>query len=155
MSSAPGLILVAEDDDNDVLLFQRAVQKARLINPVRFVRDGEEVIDYLAGKGAYVDRRRYPLPALMLLDLNMPRRTGLEVLAWVRDQPGLKRLPVVILSSSSERADVNQAYDLGANCYLVKRVELDDLFVLLRSLDMHWLILNERPDLQAPVAPDC
>ena len=139
--------MLAEDDPNDVLLIQRAFQRTHLANPVQVVRDGEEALAYLSGQGAFADRERHPLPVLMLMDLKMPRKTGLEVLAWLRQQPGLKRLPVIVLTSSNQSPDVNRAYELGANSYLVKPAGFDSLLELVKNLDMYWLILNEKPEL--------
>ena len=139
--------MLAEDDPNDVLLIQRAFQRTHLANPVQVVRDGEEALAYLSGQGAFADRERHPLPVLMLMDLKMPRKTGLEVLAWLRQQPGLKRLPVIVLTSSNQSPDINRAYELGANSYLVKPAGFDSLLELVKNLDMYWLILNEKPEL--------
>jgi CheY-like chemotaxis protein len=147
MSLREGVILLAEDDPNDVLLIQRAFQRTHLANPVQVVRDGEEALAYLSGQGAFADRERHPLPVLMLMDLKMPRKTGLEVLAWLRQQPGLKRLPVIVLTSSNQSPDINRAYELGANSYLVKPAGFDSLLELVKNLDMYWLILNEKPEL--------
>ena len=116
-------ILLAEDDPNDVFFMKRAFEKAQLPNPLVVVSDGEETIRYLKGEGVYADRARYPLPGLLLLDLRMPRRGGFEVLDWLRRQPGLKRLMTVVLTSSAESPDINHAYDLGANSYLLKPPE--------------------------------
>ncbi len=142
----PTLLLV-EDDANDVMLFRRAKDKSNLANPLQVVEDGEAAVAYLSGQGQYADRNRYPLPALMLLDLKLPRKSGLEVLAWLREQPGLLRLPVVVLTSSKESVDVGQAYDLGANSYLVKPVAFDKLLEMVTALGLYWLILNEKPDI--------
>jgi len=147
MNERECIILLAEDDENDVLLVQRAFQKSNIANPLHVVRDGEEAVAYLSGKLQYADRNRYPLPVLLLMDLKMPRRSGLEVLAWLRQQPGLKRLPVVVLTSSNQSPDINRAYDLGANSYLVKPAGFDSLVELVKNLDMYWLILNEKPEL--------
>jgi len=147
MSLREGVILLAEDDPNDVLLIQRAFQRTHLANPVQVVRDGEEALAYLSGQGAFADRELHPLPVLMLMDLKMPRKTGLEVLAWLRQQPGLKRLPVIVLTSSNQSPDINRAYELGANSYLVKPAGFDSLLELVKNLDMYWLILNEKPEL--------
>src|ERR1700677_3075494 len=95
-------ILVAEDDDNDVFFLERAFKQAQLCNPLRRVKDGEEAIAYLRGDGEYSDRQKHPLPRFMLLDLKMPRKNGFEVLAWTRQQPVLKRIPIAILTSSKE-----------------------------------------------------
>jgi CheY-like chemotaxis protein len=141
-----------EDDPNDVLLIQRAFRKANLVNPIQVVGDGEEAVAYLSGQGVYADRGRHPLPILILLDLKLPRKSGHEVLAWLRGQPELKRLPVVVLTSSREAADVNRVYDLGANSYLVKPVAFDDLLKMAQTLNMYWLILNEKPAVSPPKA---
>jgi CheY-like chemotaxis protein len=147
MSAREGVILLVEDDANDVLLIQRAFQRTHVANPVEVVRDGEEALAYLSGQGSFADRDRHPLPVLMLMDLKMPRKTGLEVLEWVRQQPGLKRLPIIVLTSSNQSPDINRAYELGANSYLVKPAGFDSLLDLVKNLDMYWLILNEKPEL--------
>jgi len=141
-------ILVVEDNPDDVMLLQRAFRKANLINPVRVVADGQAAVDYLEGKSPYDDREEYPLPALVLLDLKLPKRTGHEVLTWIRGQPGLKRIPVAMLTSSRESPDVNRAYDLGANSYLTKPVDFDALLEMVKTLQLYWMILNERPDIR-------
>ncbi|MBI2951605.1 response regulator, partial [bacterium] len=137
MSVPHAPVLLVEDDPNDVLLIQRAFRKANLLNPVQVVGDGEEAIAYLSGQGVYADRERHPLPILILLDLKLPRKSGHEVLAWLRRQPELKRLPAVVLTSSREAADVNRVYDLGANSYLVKPVAFDDLLKMTQTLHMY------------------
>ena len=147
MSAREGVILLAEDDPNDVLLIQRALQRNHVANPLQVVRDGEQALAYLSGAGAFADRERHPLPVLLLLDLKMPRKSGLEVLEWVRQQPGLKRLPIVVLTSSNQSPDINRAYELGANSYLVKPAGFDSLLELVKNLDVYWLILNEKPEL--------
>jgi len=147
MSVRDDVILLAEDDPNDVLLIQRAFQRNHVANPVQVVRDGEEALAYLSGQAPFADRERHPLPVLMLMDLKMPRKSGLEVLAWVRQQPGLKRLPIIVLTSSNQSPDINRAYELGANSYLVKPAGFDSLLDLVKNLDMYWLILNEKPEL--------
>jgi CheY-like chemotaxis protein len=140
-------ILLVEDNPKDVLLIQRAFRKANLASPLLVVDNGEEAIFYLSGQQAYADRDRYPLPVLMLLDLKLPRKSGAEVLAWLREQPQLKRLPVVVLTSSKEYADINHVYDLGANAYMVKPVAFDNLVEIVKTLNLHWLILNEKPQV--------
>ena len=148
MSSREYAVLLAEDDANDVLLIQRAFQKTNIANPLRVVRDGEEAVAYLSGQEPYADRDRHPLPMLLLLDLKLPRKSGFEVLQWLRQQSSLKRLPVVVLTSSNQNPDINKAFDLGANSYLVKPGGLDSLLELVKNLDMYWLILNEKPELE-------
>ncbi len=138
-------ILLVEDDPNDVFLIQRAFRKANLVKPIQVVQDGEAAVQYLSGHSYYGDRDRYPMPTLILLDLKLPRRSGLEVLEWLRQQPQLKRLLVVVLTSSKENSDLNRAYDLGVNSYLVKPVSFDGLLEMVKSLNQYWLILNEKP----------
>lgn len=142
-------ILLVEDSPDDVLLIQRAFRKANLINPISVVDDGEKAIQYLSGAGAYADRASHPLPVLVLLDLKLPRKSGHEVLAWIKQHPSFKRIPVVVLTSSTETIDVNKAYDLGANSYLVKPVGFDDLFAMIKTLQPYWMIMNQKPDVEA------
>jgi CheY-like chemotaxis protein len=140
-------ILIVEDLPADALLIARAFKKAKIATPLAFVTDGQQAIDYLSGAGSYSDRSLFPLPFLMLLDLKLPVRDGFEVLEWIRQQVGMKRLPTVILTSSSRSPDVNRAYDLGANSYLVKPVEDDSLVSIFRQLNMYWVLLNKPPKL--------
>ncbi len=139
-------VLLVEDDPDDVILTQRAFKKASVANPLHVVTDGEEAVAYLSGQGRFADRAEHPLPMLLLLDLKLLRRSGLEVLEWLRAQPGLRRLPVVVLTSSKESRDVNRAYDLGVNSYLVKPVAFDSLQEMVHSLGFYWLMLNKSPD---------
>lgn len=141
-------ILLVEDDPNDVVLVQRAFRRARIANPLQVAQDGEAAIDYLAGRPPYADRSRHPLPMLVLLDLKLPRRSGFEVLAWIRQQPVINRIPVVILTSSAESPDVNRAYEMGANSYLVKPVVFEGLVDLVQRLKLYWLITNVGPSLE-------
>jgi CheY-like chemotaxis protein len=143
-------ILLVEDDINDAFLFERAFGKAQSAAALRIVRDGEKVVDYLTGKGEYGDRTRYPFPALILLDLKLPRRGGLEVLAWIRQHERFRRLPVVILTSSKQSFDIERAYDLGANSYIVKPMGVEELIQLVQVLNHYWLGLNQHPSI--PVA---
>jgi CheY-like chemotaxis protein len=142
-------ILLAEDDPNDVLLIQRAFQKAGFKNMLKVVRDGEQAIEYLAGRGAYSNRERFPLPYLLLLDLKMPGTDGFEVLQWLRGEPDLKRLLVVVLTSSNLQADVDRAYELGANSYLVKPVEFDEMVNLIQRFETYWTEINRTPSAPA------
>lgn len=147
MSKAKEAILLVEDDSNDVLLVQRAFRLAKFDRPIKIVSDGEEAISYLLRKPPYEDNELYPLPVLILLDLKLPRRSGLEVLEWLRQQPELKRLLVVVFTASQESPDVKKAYDLGVNSYLVKPVLFEDLVVLMNNLGTYWLELNENPEI--------
>lgn len=134
-----GNILVAEDDPTDAYFFQRAFKRAGIPVALHFVRDGQEVVDYLQGNGRFGDRTCFPLPQLLLLDLKMPRLDGFEVLAWARKQLGLRNLQIVIFSSSDEPRNVNRAYDLGANSYLVKPHSMEELTALVGRFKKYWL----------------
>jgi len=147
MTAPATTVLVVEDNPTDVLLIRRAFARAQIANPLQVVQDGDAAVQYLSGEGVYGDRGAFPLPAVMLLDLKLPRRSGLEVLEWVRAQAPLRRLPVVMLTSSNQSQDVNRAYDLGANSYLVKPVEFADLARMLSEVHVYWLDLNVKPTL--------
>jgi CheY-like chemotaxis protein len=138
-------ILHVEDDPNDVLLIARAFRKAEIPASIQVVNDGEQAVNYLSGNNSFSSREQFPLPSLVLLDLKLPRKSGIEVLAWIRAQAGLKRIPVVMLTSSNQPMDINRAYDLGANAYLVKPVNFDNLVEMLKTLDSFWLRVNQRP----------
>src|SRR5205823_717267 len=121
------IILVADDSENDVMLLKLAFEKASFCSPVRTVCNGEEAIAYLEGTSQFADRTQYPLPAILMLDLKMPRKSGFDVLGWVRSQPALGYLPVFILTASMRSEDVERAYELGANGFLVKPAAMDKL----------------------------
>lgn len=140
-------VLLVEDNPADVLLFQRAYTRANILHPLQVVGDGQVAIEYLTGAGLYNDRARYPLPLMMLLDLKLPRRPGLEVLAWVRQHPTLKRLPVVVFTSSNQQIDIDRAYDLAVNSYLVKPPTSAALTELMRVIEQYWMRLNQLPTL--------
>lgn len=140
-------ILLVEDNPVDILLMQRAFRNETFANTsLQIVRDGDAAVFYLNGDGEYSDRDRYPLPAIILLDLKLPRRSGHEVLVWLKQQPELKRLPVVMLTSSRQTLDVKRAYDLGANSYLVKPVGFASLLEMMRSFNEYWLNYTELPE---------
>jgi CheY-like chemotaxis protein len=139
-------ILVVEDDEADIVLLRQAFQSARIINPVVNVRDGEEAIGYLSGMGTYSDRGKFPMPAMVLLDLRMPKLSGFEVLEWIRDRPSLNELIVVVLTASEDVRHANKAYELGAKSYLVKPGTFDQLVGVVKRLTGPWLRWDERPD---------
>ena len=141
------LILIAEDDEDHVFFLRRALQQGKVLNPVFVVSDGEEAIAYLKGEGKFADRYEYPLPALLLLDLKMPKKDGLEVLEWIREQPCLRRLRVVMLTTSDDRKDVDRAYDLGANSFMVKPLEKNQLIGLTEAIRGYWLWMSAAPQL--------
>ncbi|MCU0536176.1 MAG: response regulator [Hydrococcus sp. Prado102] len=147
MTASEYKILLVEDDSNDILFIQRAFRQANLNNSIYIVRNGDDAVAYLSGEGMYSSRETYPLPLLILLDLKLPCRSGLEVLKWLRKQPILKRIPVVILTSSKEYIDVNNAYDLGVNSYLLKPVKFEALIKMVKAIDIFWLQLNEYPSI--------
>jgi CheY-like chemotaxis protein len=141
-------ILLVEDNPADILLMQRAFRQEALSGiALQIVKDGDDAVFYLSGVGDFGNRTRYPLPTIVLLDLKLPRRSGHEVLEWLRQQPDLRRLPVVILTSSRQSIDLKQAYDLGANSYLVKPVGFAALTAMLDSVSEYWLGHNEQPEL--------
>jgi CheY-like chemotaxis protein len=143
-------ILLVDDSVNDLMLLRLAFQKAEFKNQLQIVYNGEEAIAYLKGEGNYSDRSQYPLPAVMLLDLNMPMKSGFDVLTWVRAQPGLRRLTIIILTASMRTEDVERAFDLGATSYLVKPSKLDGLIDMVRCLH-DWLEINHFPPLNEAV----
>lgn len=139
------LILLVEDNPDDVALTTRALRRHGIANEIAQVADGVAALDFLKAQGAYVDRRGHNLPTLMLLDLNLPRVDGLEVLRRIRADPDLHRLPVVILTSSKEESDVAAGYDLGANSYVRKPVDFLEFVEAVRTLGTYWMLVNERP----------
>lgn len=146
-------ILLVEDDPNDTILIRRAFQKAGFGDSLKAVADGEQAMQYLQGQKDYRDRARYPLPFLLLLDLKMPGTDGFEVLQWIRRQPDLKRLLVVVLTSSNLQADVDKAYDLGANSYLVKPVEFNQMVNMIQRFESYWTELNRFPTPASALRP--
>jgi len=132
-------ILAAEDEESDRLILELVFQQTSLPQPLVIVRDGQEAVDYLSGTGRFVDRSTYPLPALLILDLKMPRMNGFDVLAWLAAQPQLKALPAVVLSSSSDDSDIRKARELGAREYFVKPHNLADLIKIVQQMQAHWL----------------
>ncbi len=147
MSHGECSILLVEDDPNDIFLIERAFRRANLNHPIHVVKDGDEAVMYLEGQYCYKERENYPLPALILLDLKLPRRSGLEVLEWLKQQPLLKRIPVVVLTSSRENVDVDRAYDMGVNSYLIKPVAFNALQEMMQALNSYWLQFNHYPSV--------
>jgi CheY-like chemotaxis protein len=134
-------VLYVEDDGNDAFLLQLAFERAGVANAVRVAKDGQEAVDYLSGSGDFGNRERHPLPCLMLLDLNLPRLNGMEVLRWVRGETRLKDLPVVVFTSSNQPSDRRQALEYGANDYIVKPLNMARMEELVRGLEQRWLNL--------------
>jgi CheY-like chemotaxis protein len=150
MSNGEGTILLVEDDSNDVFFLQYAFEAVGITNPMQVVTDGQQAIDYLAGTNQFADRRQFPLPVLVLLDLKLPVKMGLEVLRWIQVQPYLANLLVIILTSSSDSADVERAYALGARSYLVKPVSLEKRVEMAKVIKNYWLELNRQPTPYKP-----
>lgn len=148
MTSATDLILYADDDENDAFLVQLAFSKAGVANPLVVVSSGKAAIEYLS-VCAEPGRAAYPLPRLVLLDLNMPGKSGLEVLKWIRGTPALSTLVVVMLTSSNQDTDIHRAYLQGANGYLVKPGRIEELVTLAKSIKDFWLTQN-RVNLRIP-----
>jgi len=141
------LFLLAEDDANDALLLQRAFHKANILNPLHRVRTGEEAIAYLSGKGPYKNRAEFPLPSLVLLDLKMPEVSGFEVLKWIRQHPSLRDLRVVVLSGSEDMRDVDAAYKLGANSFLIKPADFERFVEISQALSGYWIWMDTTPEI--------
>lgn len=140
-------ILIAEDSPADAEMAIDALRDARLANPIVHVEDGVEALDFLMRRGAYANREE-GLPAVLLLDIKMPRMDGLEVLQRIRAVDELKRLPVVILSSSREESDLARSWDLGVNAYVVKPVDVDQFFNAVKTLGTFWAVINQAPELE-------
>lgn len=138
-------ILMVEDNPNDAELTIRALRKKHLANPVFIAQDGQEALDFLFHQGNYASRESSGLPRVILLDLKLPKISGLEVLKIIKENEHTKTIPVVVLTSSREDPDVKTAYALGANSYVVKPVEFDQFVEALSSLGFYWLLLNESP----------
>ncbi|WP_041524040.1 response regulator [Gilvimarinus agarilyticus] len=141
----PLIILMADDDADDRLLAEEALVESRVLNELHFAEDGVELIEYLKGEGQYADRSKYPLPGLILLDLNMPKKDGREALAELKADPALRRIPVVILTTSKAEEDMIKGYDLGAASYISKPVTFEALVDLMRTLGKYWVEFVELP----------
>ena len=140
------VILLVEDREDDVLLIQKAFAKGGINNPFLVVRDGKEAMLYLAGEGKFSNRAEYPLPALVLLDLKMPGIDGFDVLRWIRRQAGFASMRIVVLTSSDALSDVNRAYALGANSFLVKPIDFENVVEMTRLLKTYWLHVDKAPE---------
>jgi CheY-like chemotaxis protein len=152
--SERALILLVEDNADDAALLRRAFIKARVMNPLHLARTGEEAIAYLGGSGRYANRSEFALPSLVLLDLKMPGMDGFDVLRWIRQDPTLKALRVVVLSSSDDMRDVNTAYKLGANSFLIKPADFDRFVEISQALNGYWIWMDKAPDIEKSPAGD-
>jgi CheY-like chemotaxis protein len=149
MENSHFTVLLVEDDLNDIFLVKRAFKMAQLPTPLQVVTDGVEAISYLQGDGKYADRDAFPLPQLIVMDIKMPRKTGFEVLAWVKgNELPIRRIPIVIVSSSNNPSDINRAYELGANAYMVKPVNFRAVEHLFSSITHYWGLECAKPELE-------
>jgi CheY-like chemotaxis protein len=133
-------ILLVEDDENDATLMKMAFEKNKITNPVQWVRDGLEAVAYLNGDDAYADRAKYPFPEVLLLDLKMPRMTGMELLAWISEHPDFRIIPTIIMTSSRQELDIEKAYNLGANTYMTKPCSFDELAQMVKLTHEYWAV---------------
>ena len=141
-----GVILLVEDNEDDVFLAERAFKGLECENPMRVVRDGEQAVNYLSGEGEFADREKFPFPRLILLDLKLPYRSGLEVLAWIREQANVPRPFVAVLTGSNEPSDLRKAYELGCNTYLVKPPTPEMIYDIIKQFNLSWLRCKALPD---------
>lgn len=141
----PIVILLADDDEEDRMLAADALEESRVVNDLRFVQDGEELLDYLYHRGRYAEPGSSPTPGLVLLDLNMPRKDGREALKEIKADPDLRRIPVVVLTTSKAEEDIYRTYDLGANSFITKPVSFEGLVAVMRDIGRYWIEIVELP----------
>lgn len=144
-NARPVTILMAEDDPDDRLMAREAFEESRLANSLYFVHDGLELMDYLRRRGAYADAELSPRPGVILLDLNMPRKDGREALREIKADPDLRRIPIVILTTSKAEEDILRSYDLGANSFITKPVTFESLVNVVRTISSYWFEIVELP----------
>ena len=149
--SNPITILMADDDMDDQMLAREALVEARLANDLYFVKDGEELLDYLHNRGEYAEQP-VPRPGLVLLDLNMPKKDGRQALKEIKEDANLRRIPIVVLTTSVAEEDILRTYDLGVNSYITKPVTFEGLVEVMKSLGKYWFEIVELPKGETPVA---
>lgn len=140
MDDSAYTILLVEDEENDATLVQMAFRKNNITNPIQWVTDGVQAIAYLNGEGIYADRKQYPFPEVLILDLKMPRMTGLELLSWVREHPEYRVIPTIIMTSSRQDIDIEKAYSLGANTYMIKPSSFEELAKMVKLAHEYWAV---------------
>lgn len=138
-------ILLAEDDEDDYLLIAEALKESRLANRMFWVKDGEQLLDYLHRRGNYADPAESPVPGIILLDLNMPRKDGREALEEIKSEPALRRIPIIILTTSQAEEDILRSYDLGVNSFIRKPVQFEDFVEMVKVLGKYWFEIVELP----------
>jgi CheY-like chemotaxis protein len=141
----PVTILIADDDDDDRFLIKEALAECHFANPLYWVSNGEELMDYLYHRGAYADRTQSPRPGLILLDLNMPRKDGREALKEIKADPQLRNIPIIILTTSGTDEDIYRSYNLGASSYITKPITFDSLIEVIKALGKYWFEVVELP----------
>ncbi len=141
----PITILLADDDEEDRMLASDALAESRVLNDLRFVADGEELLDYLYRRGKYSDPATSPPPGIILLDLNMPRKDGREALREIKADPDLRRIPIVVLTTSKAEEDIYRTYDLGANSFITKPVAFSSLVDVMKEIGRYWIEIVELP----------
>jgi len=144
-SSRPVTLLLAEDDPDDCLLARQAMEKSRLVSDLRCVEDGEELLDYLRRRGKFADPKQSPRPVLILLDLNLPRKDGREALREIKNDPKLRAIPIIVLTTSKSEEDVTRAYNLGVNSYITKPVRFSALVEVMQAIGKYWFEIVELP----------
>ena len=141
----PVPILMVDDDEDDCLLTKEALEESRLENPIYFVHNGIALMNYLEGKDIYADRDQYPLPGLILLDLNMPRLDGRGALKRIKKNPAFSRIPVIVMTTSREEADVLATYDLGASSFITKPITFNDMIKTIQTIGDYWFAIVRLP----------
>ena len=141
----PILVLVADDDPEDRMLIEDAFEESRLANPLEFVVDGEDLLDYLHRRNGYSDPSSSPRPGLILLDLNMPRKDGREALKEIKSDPDLRQIPIVVMTTSKAEEDILRTYDLGVNSFITKPVTFEGLVEVVKMLGRYWFQIVELP----------
>lgn len=135
-------ILLVEDEADDIELIKEAFESANIINHLTILRDGQEALDYLYHKGDYTDKKKFKMPGLILLDIKMPKVDGIEVLKKIKSDPNLKRIPVVMLTTSRDNQDIMESYDNHANSYVEKPVKFDDFMKVIKEIGLYWILTN-------------
>ncbi|MBI3621239.1 MAG: response regulator [Nitrospirae bacterium] len=149
MTDRPIHILLVEDNPDHAMMTTRALKKGKLNNSLHWVKDGQEALDYLFHQDAYADAAKAPTPGLVLLDLNLPKHSGFEVLERIKQDPILKTTPVIMLTTSGRDEEVNKCYTLGANSFITKPVEYEDFQKVVQKLECYWLLMGRLPNANA------
>ncbi len=145
LPSNPITLLLADDDPDDRFLTEEALKESRLVNNIQTVEDGEELMDYLHHRGRFSDQEKYPVPGVILLDLNMPKKDGREALQEIKSDPELRKIPIIILTTSKAEEDIYRSYDLGVNSFITKPVSFEALVDIMKTLGKYWFEIVELP----------